>query len=492
MAGLHSAPSADGLAPYSTLDPPGGYPLTNVWPDYALGPPDGSASGGGAGEATNGLYSGGGGGQQRQDWRHAEFQIDPALSSGGGGGHHHPHHQLPAHGPPSWAPMDHSPSATSSDSPVTSSSGSAPTPPQPSTLPPGSAADALAPLPSPSSFFPPFSPSAFFNPAAFPPGSSGGGGGGGGGGIGGYFPAPSPLGQGALPFSPGQFLSQFNFGDGAAGGAGNGASGGLLSPGAENHPEAGFLFDGLLSPTSLLPLPLPSTSPSSSDATTSNGGGPNRPPTADTNGADDAGRAKLREMEREEQRLIEGGAWLVPERKMLSSEGGLRAQRGGMDSYTVSPMDPFYIDPQKFGGCYAGPCRLPLVPLSLSRADPSSLPPPRAVEHWQLPPLRILSKVAKRTITQLIPHMPFVHVPSFALNKVPGCVGFAISSCGRPLRNRVSGAGGQDGGGDGGDGLGEGGSWDRLKSVVRTEKTDMLVRVRSLPLSPFPFGWPLD
>lgn len=81
----------------------------------------------------------------------------------------------------------------------------------------------------------------------------------------------------------------------------------------------------------------------------------------------------------------------------------------------------------------------------------------------------------------MIPHLPFLHIPSFSLNKVPGCVGFAISSCGRPLRGRkdmLGEARENDGDDDGGPG-----SWDGLKSVVKTEKTDMLVRVRRLSSS---------
>lgn len=268
--------------------------------------------------------------QMRPDLSYANFQMDPSLAQAGFG--------IAGGRLGAWNPADPSPPTTiSTDSPETStSSGTSNLEPSPGPVGQDNTSfsssgsndfggqhggNGFAPLPSPSSFLPPFSPSAFFSSNnSFP------------------FPAPSPLSNNQLPpFSPGQFLSQFNFGESPA----HGQSTFPVSPGAENHPEAGFLFDGLLSPNSLnsiLALPSPSTL-GFSTTTASSDEESNR-------------RASLRNMEEEELRLIEGGAWLVPEKKMLSSEGGLRGQRGRFDEYTVSPMDPFYIDPQKFGGCY--------------------------------------------------------------------------------------------------------------------------------------------
>lgn len=119
------------------------------------------------------------------------------------------------------------------------------------------------------------------------------------------------------------------------------------------------------------------------------------------------------------------------------------------------------------------------------------------MEHWQLPPLATLTKIARRTMSQLNPHIPMLHLPTFSLTQAPICVAFSICTIGGPKRGPQFG--------DNNDLLLDGisweprrqfgsvqgtkktedwdresadvDSWDGLKSVVRREKTDMLVKV---------------
>ncbi|KAL7412347.1 hypothetical protein BDY24DRAFT_392626 [Mrakia frigida] len=163
---------------------------------------------------------------------------------------------------------------------------------------------------------------------------------------------------------------------------------------------------------------------------------------------------------------------LAAEKVVLGAEWSNRFTKSGLENYAVKESDPYFISGDRFLGCYS-------------------------VEHWQIPPISTLTKIARRTLTQLAPHLPMIHVPTFVLKEAPGCLAFSMCTVGGPRR----GGGRWDvDRGDPSTELGgvreendvvkrrpvqnalfeaessEEDGWDGIKSVVKREKTDMLIK----------------
>lgn len=86
------------------------------------------------------------------------------------------------------------------------------------------------------------------------------------------------------------------------------------------------------------------------------------------------------------------------------------------------------------------------------------------VDHWHIPPLQTLTRIAQRTMCTIVPLFPFVHKPTFGIMTVPLALGFAMTVCGS--------LGGRE------KTIGEEEVQDEVRKVVRIEKTDKLIAVR--------------
>ncbi|CDZ96249.1 FOG: Zn-finger [Phaffia rhodozyma] len=231
------------------------------------------------------------------------------------------------------------------------------------------------------------------------------------------------------------------------------------------HPEAGFLFEGLLdyrtSPGELISsiAGLREASPRLQEI---------------------ANEQKKREQLEE--------TTLEPEKKLLAIDSEIRLSKCGSGESALQPGDRYYISPTKFSQCFG-------------------------VEHWQLPPLKTMTKIARRTMVQLVPHIPMLHRPTFVICQVPICIAFSVCTIGGPRRgpqfsdnnlrmpngtsreadnwlwpvfckdrkeDRLSTKSTTETPGFGGvfweQESADADCWDGLKSVVRRDKTNMMVK----------------
>lgn len=128
---------------------------------------------------------------------------------------------------------------------------------------------------------------------------------------------------------------------------------------------------------------------------------------------------------------------IEPERRMVNCNVVKMKGRSGAWAEGPPPEssnDPFWIPPERFLACYSGE----LSNLSWAHGHDHSDTDPKlasafvwlrkrsSVEHWQMPPLWILSKVARRTFNQLNPHVPLIHPATFTLKDLPTPLAFAV------------------------------------------------------------------
>jgi hypothetical protein len=62
-----------------------------------------------------------------------------------------------------------------------------------------------------------------------------------------------------------------------------------------------------------------------------------------------------------------------------------------------------------------------------------------SVPQWRMPSISTLARVAKQTVSQLIVHVPIVHIPTFRLSEVAPAVGFALCMVGSPWHSPIAG-----------------------------------------------------
>jgi hypothetical protein len=62
-----------------------------------------------------------------------------------------------------------------------------------------------------------------------------------------------------------------------------------------------------------------------------------------------------------------------------------------------------------------------------------------SVPQWKMPSMSTLVRVAKQTVSQLIVHVPILHIPTFRLNETSPACAFALCMVGSPWHSPIAG-----------------------------------------------------
>ncbi|KAG9011140.1 hypothetical protein FRB94_009066 [Tulasnella sp. JGI-2019a] len=141
-----------------------------------------------------------------------------------------------------------------------------------------------------------------------------------------------------------------------------------------------------------------------------------------------------------------------PERSLIDIEREKfhESPHGKLPMQALDPSDRFYLPPGVFQGCYTVP-------------------------HWFLPPLYKMCRIASHTLTVLTAQMSIIHEPTFKLANTHGFTAFSMCTIGTksidfstPVPTEQTY--------DSEERCKEPDPWKWLPSVIRTEKSDILMK----------------